>query len=170
MTWKGWGKCQTTGQDINRGKRNVGQHVSLELRSMSQCLLLSFRCGMWFFSVFISFSFLSVNFPADMWLVDLVWADVQKCIPKHWITLCNIPWHLMLCGLGPLFLVRLCSRSSKAGGTALALLLVHSWGFIRWYLWVSGRQSSGIGEKAQWGLEITFSICNQCTRAFGAHL
>ncbi|KAL2304356.1 hypothetical protein Nmel_013102 [Mimus melanotis] len=41
---------------------------------MSQCLLLSFRCGMcffFFFSVFISFFFLSVNFPAEMWLVDL---------------------------------------------------------------------------------------------------
>lgn len=137
--------------------------ASMYLLSQEHVPVFSSLFQMWnviFKKVFISFSFLSVNFPADVWLVDSVSADMQECIPKHGITLSSIPWHLILCGLGPLFLLRFCSRSSKAGGTALALLLVHSWGFFRGYLWVSGslraleRRCSGACKI------VTCSICN----------
>lgn len=76
----------------------------------------------------------------------------------------------MWCGLGPLFLVRLCSRSSQADGTALPLLLAPSWGFFRWHLWVSGSLLAlEIRHSGAWKI-VTFRIYNQCPRAFGAHL
>lgn len=138
-------------------------NMYLQVRSMSQCLLLPFRCGMWWF-IFFSF-FLSVGFPAVLWLIGLVQAEVQECIREPSITLCSIPWQLMSHGPASSVLYETWLQKQRGwwcclGVTTGSFLFLQ--GLFRWHLWDPG-DVLALGRRQQHGLGDTFTsrVCNQ---------
>lgn len=130
-------------------------NMYLWVRSMSQCLLLPFRCGMWWY-IFFS---LSVSQFSCSCVTDVFGARRGAgVLPEPSITLCSIPRQLLSHGPASSVFVRLCSRSSLRDGAVLttgSFLFLE--GLFRWHLWDSGHLLA-LGRRQQC---VTFGVCNQ---------